>query len=289
MKYGFIREQQKTFPVTVLCKVMQVSTSAFYAWAKTPEDTDKKILQKQLEAKAIELFEENKNVYGSRRLSEAFIKEDIQVGRYKARQLMKKLGLKARYPKRFKVTTDSDHNEAISPNLLNRQFDVAAPNKVWTTDITYVWTLEGWLYVAIVIDLFSRQVVGWSIADHMRTSLCVNALQMAFWRRKPESGLMHHSDRGSQYASHEYRSHLGIMRMQQSMSRKGDCWDNAPTERFFRSLKHEQLNYEKFRTKESAKLSIIDYLAFYNGKRMHSTLSYQSPLEFEREFYKKTA
>ena len=172
---------------------------------------------------------------------------------------------KPRYPKRFKVTTESDHNEAISPNLLNRQFDVAAPNKVWTTDITYVWTLEGWLYVAIVIDLFSRQVVGWSIADHMRTSLCVNALQMAFWRRKPEPGLVHHSDRGSQYASHEYRSHLGIMKMQQSMSRKGDCWDNAPTERFFRSLKHEQLNYEKFKTKEAAKLSIIDYLAFYNG------------------------
>ena len=142
IKYGFIREQQKTFPVTVLCKVMQVSTSAFYAWAKTPEDTDKKVLQKQLEAKAIELFEENKNVQGSRRLSEAFIKADIQVGRYKARQLMNKLGLKPHYPKRFKVTTDRDHKEAISPNLLNRQFDVAAPNKGWTTDITYVWTLE---------------------------------------------------------------------------------------------------------------------------------------------------
>jgi transposase InsO family protein len=268
---------------------MLVSTSAFYAWAKTPEDTDKKVRQKQLEAKAVQLFEENKKVYGSRRLSEAFIKEDIQVGRYKAKQLMKKLGLKPRYPKRFKVTTDSDHNDAISPNLLNRQFDVTAPNKVWTTDITYVWTLEGWLYVAIIIDLFSRQVVGWSIDDHMRTSLCVNALQMAFWRRKPEPGLQHHSDRGSQYASHEYRVHLGMMKMQQSMSRKGDCWDNSPTERFFRSLKHEQLNYAKFKTKEAAKLSIIDYLAFYNGKRMHSKLSYQSPLEFEWEFYRKAA
>jgi transposase InsO family protein len=198
---------------------MLVSTSAFYAWNKAPEDTDKKVLQKQLEAKAIQLFDENKKVYGSRRLSEAFIKEDIQVGRYKAKHLMKKLGLKPRYPKRFKVTTDSEHNDAISPNLLDRQFDVAAPNKVWTTDITYVWTLEGWLYVAIVIDLFSRQVVGWSIDDHMRTSLCVNALQMAFWRRKPEPG--------SQYASHEYRGHLGIMKMQQSMSRKGNCWDNC--------------------------------------------------------------
>jgi transposase InsO family protein len=268
---------------------MEVSSSAFYAWVKAPICTDNKIRQKQLEIKAIQLFKDNKKVYGSRRLSEAFIKEDIEVGRFKARQLMRKLALKPRYPKRFKVTTDSNHNEAIAPNTLNRQFNVAQPNRVWTTDITYVWTLEGWLYVAVVIDLFSRQVVGWSIDDHMRTSLCVNALQMAFWRRKPEPGLLHHSDRGSQYASKEYREHLGIMKMQQSMSRKGNCWDNAPAERFFRSLKHEQLNYERFKTKESAKLSIIDYLAFYNGKRIHSKLGYQSPLEYEREFYKESA
>lgn len=268
---------------------MRVSPSAFYAWAQAPENTAKKERQKQLEARACQLFEENKKSYGSRRLSDAFKKEGIPVGRFKAGRLMATLGLEVRYPKRFKVTTDSNHNDAISPNLLDRQFDVAAPNKVWTTDITYVWTLEGWLYVAIVIDLFSRQVVGWAIDDHMRTSLCVNALQMAFWRRKPEPGLLHHSDRGSQYASQEYREHLGVMKMQQSMSRKGNCWDNAPTERFFRSLKHEQLNYEKFRTKEAAKLSILDYLAFYNGRRAHSKLGYQSPLQFEREFHRKVA
>jgi putative transposase len=275
--------------VIVLCKVMEVSPSAYYAWTQVPDYSDKRLRENQLEVKAIQLFADNKKIYGSRRLSEAFINEDINVGRFKARQLMRKLALKPRYPKRFKVTTDSNHNEAIAPNSLNRQFEVALPNSVWTTDITYVWTLEGWLYVAVVIDLFSRQVVGWSIDDHMRTSLCVKALQMAFWRRKPEPGLLHHSDRGSQYASKEYRTHLSIMKMQQSMSRKGDCWDNAPTERFFRSLKYEQLNYEKFRTKESAKLSIIDYLAFYNGKRIHSKLSYQSPIQYEREFYKQSA
>lgn len=147
----------------------------------------------------------------------------------------------------------------------------------------------------MVIDLFSRQVVGWAIDNHMQTSLCIRALQMAFWRRKPRPGLLHHSDRGSQYASHEYRKHLSIMKMAQStcalqgMSRKGNCWDNSPTERFFRSLKHEHLNYEKFTTQEAAKLSIIDYLAFYNGCRSHSTLSYQSPIEFEREFYRNAA
>jgi len=175
---------------------MQVSTSAFYGWAKLPETSDKTMQEEELESKVRQLFDDHKQTYGSRRLSDALKKAGIYAGRYKLRRLMAQLGLEVRYPKRFKVTTDSNHNDAISPNLLNRQFDVAAPNKVWTTDITYVWTLEGWLYVALVIDLFSRQVVGWAIDDHMRTSLCVSALQMAFWRRKPEPGLLHHSDRG---------------------------------------------------------------------------------------------
>ena len=166
----------------VLCKVMEVSPSAYYAWTKVPDCSDKRIRENQLEVKAIQLFADNKKIYGSRRLSEAFINEDLNVGRFKARQLMRKLALKPHYPKRYKVTTDSNHNESIAPNLLNRQFEIALPNSGWTTDITYVWTLEGWLYLAVVIDLFSRQVVGCSIDDHMRTSLCVNALQMAFWR-----------------------------------------------------------------------------------------------------------
>jgi transposase InsO family protein len=266
---------------------MEVSASAFYSWAKKPEDTDKTRQREALEAKASEIFIDHKQTYGYRRLSNELGKVGIKSGHYQVRHLMARLGLKARYPKRFKITTDSNHNEAISPNSLDRQFDAKAPNQVWATDITYIWTLEGWLYLAVVIDLFSRQVVGWAVADHMKTTLCVSAIQMAFWRRKPEPGLLHHSDRGSQYASYEYRGHLSIMKMEQSMSRKGNCWDNSPTERFFRSLKYEQLNYEKFRTKASAKLSIIDYLAFYNGKRSHSKLGYQSPLHFERDFYRK--
>lgn len=289
MKYGFVQEQEKTYPVTVLCRVMQVSTSAYYAWVRRPEDTDNSVKRKQLEQQAEKIFAESKNSYGSRRLSDALKKADFSVGRYKARRIMAALNLKARYPKRFKVTTDSNHNETISPNLLDRKFNVDKPNQVWATDITYVWTLEGWVYVAVVVGLFSRQIVGWAIDDNMRTSLCVNALQMAFWRKKPNPGLLHHSDRGSQYASGEYRQHLKIMKMGQSMSRKGNCWDNSPTERVFRSLKYEQLNYERFRTKESAKLSVIDYFAFYNGRRSHSTLNYKTPLEFEREFYSKAA
>lgn len=268
---------------------MGVSTSAYYAWCNAPQHGDKKQQDQRLVDKVRQIFSDNKHCFGSRRLSDRLKKQGIAVGRYKTRQLMRELKLVVRYPKRFKITTDSNHSEAISPNRLDRHFKVAKPNQVWTTDITYVWTLQGWLYVAVVIDLFSRQVVGWAIDDHMRTSLCVQALQMAFWRRKPPPGLLHHSDRGSQYASRNYREHLAIMGMQQSMSRKGNCWDNSPTERFFRSLKHEQLNYERFKTKEAAKLSVIDYLAFYNGRRSHSTLGYQSPIEFEREFFDNAA
>ena len=268
---------------------MEVGTSAYYAWCNAATNGNKKQEDQELADKVRQIFTDNKHSFGSRRLSDRLKKQGFAVGRFKTRRIMRELNLKVRYPKRFKVTTDSNHNETISPNLLDRQFQVAKPNQVWTTDITYVWTLQGWLYVAVVIDLFSRQVVGWAIDDHMRTSLCVKALQMAFWRRKPPPGLLHHSDRGSQYASREYRQHLAVMRMDQSMSRKGNCWDNSPTERFFRSLKHEQLNYEKFKTQEAAKWSVIDYLAFYNGRRSHSTLGYQSPIEFEREFYKNAA
>lgn len=235
------------------------------------------------------LFEKSRKTYGSRRLVKALKAEGHKVGRFRVRRLMEELKLEVRYPKRFKVTTDSNHSLEVAPNTLNRQFNPIKPNEVWTTDISYVWTLEGWMYVAVVIDLYSRQVVGWAIDEHMKTSLCVNALQMAYWRKKPKNGLMHHSDRGSQYASYCYREQLKVMGMIQSMSRKGNCWDNSPTERFFRSLKSEHLNYEKFSNKKIAKLSIVDFIAFYNGQRMHSTLGYKTPLAFEEEFYRKTA
>ena len=202
---------------------------------------------------------------------------------------MKKLNFEVGYPKRFKVTTDSRHTLKIEPNLLNREFNPAHPNQVWTTDLSYIWTNEGWMYLAVVIDLSFRQVVGWAIDEHMKASLCIQALQMAYWRKKPASGLLHHSDKGVQYASADYRQQLKEMGMIQSMSAKGDCWDNSPTERFFRSLKSEHLSYENLKTKDMAKLSIIDYIAFYNGQRLHSTLNYQSPNAAESAYYKATA
>jgi putative transposase len=271
--------EKKTYPVTVLCKVMQVSRSAFYAWLKNTEKS--KSCKINFDNTLKEVFLENRQVYGQRRLKIALKNKGLIAGRYKIRQALKRMALQVRYPKRYQVTTNSNHDERISDNVLNRNFTPDAPNQVWTTDITYVWTLEGWLYVAIVMDLFSRRVVGWAIDKSMKTELCVKALQMAFWQRRPPPDLLHHSDRGSQYASREYRQHLAVMGMRQSMSRKGNCWDNAPTERFFRSMKYEQLNYERFSSQKVAKLAIIDYLAFYNGRRLNSILGYQSPLQFE--------
>jgi transposase InsO family protein len=265
---------------------MRVSRSAYYNWQSADHEPDTEIMLKN---KIQQLFERSRKTYGSRRLTKALNDEGYDIGRFKVRRLMEQLKLKVRYPKRFRVTTDSNHSMAVAPNTLNRQFNPNEPNQVWATDISYVWSLEGWMYVAVVIDLYSRQVVGWAIDEHMKTSLCIRALQMAYWRKKPAKGLMHHSDRGSQYASYDYKEQLKNMGMIQSMSRKGNCWDNSPTERFFRSLKSEHLNYERFSSKARAKLSIIDYIAFYNGKRMHSTLGYKSPVVFEQEFYRKTA
>jgi transposase InsO family protein len=177
---------------------------------------------------------------------------------------MRKLGLKAKEPRRYKVTTDSNHKHPVAPNLLDRQFDVDAPNKVWTTDITYVWTLEGWLHLAIVMDLFSRQIVGWAMDKRMKANLVMEALAMAYWRRKPDPGLLHHSDRGSQYACDKYQDQLEHYQMIPSMSRKGDCWDNSPTERFFRSLKSEHLADFRFVTTDMASKEILDFFSTVN-------------------------
>lgn len=267
---------------------MQVSRSAYYRWLKYSPCLPKKD-EGLLKEKIRTIFKKSRNTYGTRRMVKALKEAGIELGRYKTRRLMEELGLEARYPKKYRTTTDSTHKLAIAANILGREFNPTEPNQVWTTDISYVWTLQGFMYVATVMDLYSRQIVGWAIDDHMKTSLCLNALQMAYWRKKPNPGLLHHSDRGSQYASHDYREQLERMGMKQSMSRKGNCWDNSPKERFFRSLKYECLNYERLVNKAMAKLCIVDYLAFYNGQRMHSTLGYKTPLAFEQEFYRKVA
>jgi transposase InsO family protein len=274
----------KAYPVTVLCKVMRVSRSGFYDYLKRFQqgpvlDPDEERLKSQMR----QIFKSSRASYGSRRMMKQLIKDGFTIGRFKTRRLMRELGLKAKSPRRYKVTTDSCHSFRIAPNVLDREFDVPAANTVWTADISYVWTLEGWLYLAVVMDLFSRRIVGWAMDRHMKADLALNALAMAYWHRKPPKGLLHHSDRGSQYACPEYQKRLERYGMRTSMSRKGDCWDNAPTERFFRSLKSERLRLCRFETRTSAKSEVLDYITFYNGLRLHSTLGYLSPTEYEKE------
>ena len=198
---------------------------------------------------------------------------------------MRRLNLVAKPNKRFKVTTDSNHKHPVAPNLLNRQFQVDRPDTVWASDITYLWTHQGWLYVAVILDLFSRKVVGWSIDRRMTSELVKKALNMAVMYRQPPKGLLHHSDRGSQYASHAYQKELRKHGMVCSMSRKGNCWDNAVVERFFRSLKTEQTNHYRYVNRDAARRDVVDYiLMFYNSHRLHSTLGYRSPADFEAEY-----
>lgn len=274
----------KAYPVIVLCNVMQVSRSGFYTYLKHYADDPKNNTKDAaLKARIKAIFKLSRSSYGSRRVLKQLHFDGHQIGRYKVRRLMRDLGLKAKVRRRFKVTTESRHSFPVVANILDRQFDVEKPNRVWTADITYVWTLEGWLYLAIVMDLFSRQIVGWAINKRIKKQLTLDALAMAFWKRKPQPGLIHHSDRGSQYACHDYQKRLEQYTMIPSMSRKGNCWDNAPTERFFRSLKTERLDEIRFTTRDSARLEIVDYITYYNALRLHSTLGYLSPMGYEKE------
>jgi putative transposase len=280
----------KAYPVTILCKVMKVSRSGFYEYLKRygdnpTENTNDMVLKARIKA----IFKLSRSSYGSRRMLEQLRSDGHKIGRYKVRRLMRDLGLKAKKRRRFKVTTESRHSFPVAANILDRKFDVEKPNSVWTADISYVWTLEGWLYLAVIMDLFSRQIVGWAIDKRIKKQLALDALAMAFWRRKPLPGLLHHSDRGSQYACHDYQKRLELYDMIPSMSRKGNCWDNAPTERFFRSLKTERLDGIRFSTRESARLEIVDYITYYNALRLHSTLGYVSPMGYEKEQLRKAA
>ena len=275
--------------MALLCKALEVSRSGFYSWqnrTKRPLKLD----QVKLEAKTKEIFKKSGKTYGSRRISGALMAEDFDISRHKARTLMKNLDLRVRTAKKYRVTTNSKHKYPVASNLLNRQFNVPGPNIAWVTDITYIWTNEGWLYLAAVIDLYSRRVVGWSLKKRMTTDLALEALRMAWWSRKPGKGLIHHSDRGSQYASNEYQRELEKFGMICSMSRKGNCWDNAVAERFFRSLKSERVDFKNYRTRDEATMDIINYIVmFYNSYRLHSYLGYQSPVAHEKQNLAKAA
>ncbi len=284
MKFGFIRQQQKAYPITILCRVMGVSRSGYYKYLKTVHD-NKMDPNFELIAKVCEIHFNTRGSYGSRRMSSQLRDDGYDVGRYRARSLMKKAGLSVKRRKKFKRTTDSNHNYPIAPNLLNRQFEVERFDTVWCADITYLWTIQGWLYLAVVLDLYSRKIVGWAMSNRLTDPLVKEALSMAYWRRKPEKGLIHHSDRGSQYASNQYQKSLAQYGMVCSMSRKGDCWDNAVVESFFHSLKTEWISDIVYRTRDEARSDVIRYIEmFYNSHRLHSFLGYKNPNAFENNF-----
>ena len=229
------------------------------------------------------LFAASRDSLGSRTMMKNLRQEGFEIGRDKTRRLMKKLQLKVKQKRKFKVTTDSKHNFPVAENVLNREFSPSAPNQAWGTDITYLWTQQGWIYLAVVIDLYSRRVVGWSIDRRMKKALVIRALMMAINLRKPPPGLIHHSDRGSQYASHAYQKLLRQHGLICSMSRKGNCWDNAPVERFFSSLKREWTGDRWYQTRQEAIADVREYVAvYYNSKRLHSTLGYTTPLIYEK-------
>ena len=260
---------------------MEVSRSGYYKFLKKSHqkqvDKDFKLL---LQVRHI--HQKSRGTYGSRRMVKSLQTAGYPVGRFQVRSLMKKAGLSAKRPKKFKKTTDSRHKLPVAPNLLNQQFLVDRPNTVWCGDITYLWTLEGWLYLAVIIDLYSRKVVGWALNSQLKTPLVLEALRMAYWRRKPAKGLIHHSDRGSQYAARDYQQLLKTFGMLPSMSRKGDCYDNAVVESFFHTLKNDQFGDQIYPTREEARCAVIDYIEmFYNCHRLHSSLGYTAPNDYE--------
>ena len=290
MRFAFIDAEKAVYPVRLMCRVLEVAPSGYYAWRKRPPSERSRqdvVLAKTL----VKVHHAHREVYGSPRLKIEMKAQGFDVSRKRIVRLMGQEGLVACRPKRFRVTTDSTHNQPVAPNVLQRNFAVEAPNRGWVSDITCVWTWEGWLYLAVVIDLFSRRVVGWAAADHMRLELVLEALRMALGLRQPDvGGLTHHSDRGSQYAAHDYRAALADGGIICSMSRKGNCWDNAVAESFFATLKKELIHRDGWATRRETKAAIGEYIAlFYNVLRRHSTLGYLSPMEFERAFTQRGA
>jgi putative transposase len=282
VKYAWIKQHKDKYTIDLMCDVLGVGRTSYYDWLNaqpTARQLEDAMLTKQIK----DIFMKSRLAYGVRRIQRGLRNAALRVSRRRIGKLMKKANLACKTKRKFRMTTDSNHALPIAPNLLARDFLTTQPNQKYVGDITYIWTQEGWLYLAVVIDLFSRRVVGWSMAEQMKVSLVNDALLMALWQRKPKRGLIWHTDRGSQYASNSHRQILQDHGIIQSMSEKGQCWDNAVAESFFHTLKTELTHHINFQTRGEAKHTIFEYIEiFYNRKRMHSANDYWSPEQYEQ-------
>jgi transposase InsO family protein len=281
MRYRVIQEHDRRYPIRLMCRALAVSAAGYYAWRSRPESARSVSARTVLAAIRV-IHRASRETYGSPSIWDALRKQGHRIGEHRVARLMRQNGLRAKTVKKWRATTQSQHPLPVAANALERAFTVAVPNRVWAGDITYVWTLEGWLYLAVLLDLYSRRVVGWAMGSRITVELTEQALTMAVANRAPTAGLVHHSDRGSQYAATSYQRLLTEYGLIPSMSRKGNCWDNACVESFFGTLKRELVYHRRYATREEAKQDIFEYIeVFYNRQRRHSTLGYHSPAEYE--------
>jgi len=277
------------FEVRAMCRVFGIAPSTYYGWEQE-QQCGRAVRDEQLLTSVQRIFAANRGRYGAPRVRRELLREGVGIGRKRVARLMREAGLRAKSRRKYKPTTDSNHSLPVAPNLLARDFRTERPDVAWVSDITYLWTRQGWLYLAVILDLYSRRVVGWRLSDRMTASLVCDALDDAARQRRPARGLVFHSDRGSQYASHAFRRRLQRRNMRQSMSRRGNCWDNAVTESFFATLKKELVRGRAFDTRDQARSEVFEYIeVFYNRHRTHSLLNYETPDAFEDCFEKKNA
>lgn len=285
MRYARIETLRHAYPVMRMCRLLQVSESGYYAW-RTRIPSVRSREEPRLESEIAAAHQHTRETCGAERLQTELAVSGIRVGVHRIKRIRRKLGLRCKQKRRFRTTTDSKHALPIAPNVLNRQFDVAAPNQVWVTDMTYIPTGEGWLYVAGVKDVFNGEIVGYAMSQRMTQTLTMQALFRAVAARRPVAGLIHHADRGSQYCAHDYQALLKQFGMVSSMSRKGNCWDNAPMESFWGTLKNELVHHTRFATRKQAQEAITEYIEiFYNRLRKQKRLGYLSPAAYIQKYY----
>ncbi len=284
MRFAFISAEKASFPVAALCRLLGVTRQGYYAWASRTQ-SESTAQELALHERMRRIHTESKRTYGSPRVYKQLQAEGVSCGKHRVERSMRALGIQGRPTRRFRITTVADAHYKHAPNTLGRDFSAKKPNERWVTDITYIQTAEGWCYLAAILDLFSRRIVGWALGKNLDTSLPLSALDMALSIRKPTRGLLHHSDRGCQYSSAEYQQALCNRGIATSMSRKGNCWDNAVAESFFSTLKTELVHRHTWKTRAELRAAVFEYIeVFYNRKRIHSSIGYKSPAQFEADF-----